>query len=270
VLLEIADKRASQAPTAPAVVATEGEAADTSQENGQEAATTATEASHPDIFAALKAALKEDEAPAEEKDSAEAGEAGAALPSGGVVVTTGPDWKTEFGELFAKKKGARRLRKEKPHTGEIGSWGLKQAAEDLTLQRGCDALSVHTLLGRKSNLKVEVQMEKADDAEAIEKQWGVLKAAFGKPHSVLLFHLTNHYALIFAWREWHEEDAEIAGAQKVRRQILTARKGQRPTVWMDWEEARSIMLGWSGYHILQFQRRPGSAQPAPQHAELGA
>lgn len=34
------------------------------------------------------------------------------------------------------------------------------------------------------------------------------------------------------------------------RQILTARRGQRPSVWMDFEEARRILLGWEGYKIM--------------------
>ena len=38
------------------------------------------------------------------------------------------------------------------------------------------------------------------------------------------------------------------------RQLLTARKGQRPTVWMDWVEARAVMLKWSGYKFLVAER----------------
>lgn len=127
---------------------------------------------------------------------------------------------------------------------------------------------------------------------------------------MLLFHLTNHYALVFALREWHKPAAPAAaaagsagdgdacggihaaatsgaGAGNVlrdgstrcavgrgddvhgsgnsgsgglasaggwTRQILTARRGQRPTVWMDFQEAREILLGWEGYKILAVQR----------------
>lgn len=61
---------------------------------------------------------------------------------------------------------------------------------------------------------------------------------------MLLFHLKNHYALVFALREW-----EAPGNQKVR-QLLTARKGQRPTAWVDFEDARQTMLGWEGYKMM--------------------
>lgn len=154
---------------------------------------------------------------------------------------------------------------------------------------------------------------------------------------VLLFHLTNHYALIFALREWrstrspatpnndhgvqrststgtcsavsaptagncaatissttvnvdNSQGSDLQTAHVVdssggrvdngtastccaraaeprvssdgwTRQILTARKGQRPTAWIDFEEARKIMLGWDGYKIMVVQR--GKAQPSP-------
>lgn len=135
-------------------------------------------------------------------------------------------------------------------------------------------------------------------------------------NQVLLFHLTNHYALIFALREWRNppaaasaaagnagnddarrgDDAATPGASAGRvlrddgrgavgrgdevhsggnsgssgpegeggwgwtRQILTSRRGQRPTVWMDFREARKILLGWEGYKILAVQR----GQEGPQ------
>jgi len=62
--------------------------------------------------------------------------------------------------------------------------------------------------------------------------------------AVLLFHLTNHYALIYAMREWIDDDGTVV------RQMLTARRGQRPKVWLDWTEARQIMLKWAGYNIM--------------------
>lgn len=34
------------------------------------------------------------------------------------------------------------------------------------------------------------------------------------------------------------------------RQILTARKGQRPSAWLDFGEVREVMLGWDGYKIM--------------------
>jgi hypothetical protein len=89
-----------------------------------------------------------------------------------------------------------------------------------------------------------------------------------RSNQVLLFHLKNHYALIFAAREWVDDSSwggddgataaagsAGAGASAVLaggcvRQILTARKGQRPAAWMDFAEVREVMLGWDGYKII--------------------
>jgi len=240
-----------------------GEAADGQGESVEVAAPVASEEaplpspSPPKgAMAALREALGEvPEKPGNEgADGADSEDTEAGNAGGVIVVNCGPNWDVELGELFAKRKGVHRLRAEKPNTGEIGSWGIKQAADDLAAARSCDPIRVTTLLGRKGSNRVEVSVDKCDDAVAIEQQWNVLKVAFGKPHTVLLFHLKNHYALIFAWREWQEEAQGAELAPRYRRQILTARKGQRPTVWLDFEEAREIMLGWTGYHILQLHR----------------
>ena len=86
----------------------------------------------------------------------------------------------------------------------------------------------------------------------------------------MIFHLRNHYALIFALREWEEESSAFcttadqeqsveaktttADSKKVIiRQALTAKKGQRPSTWIDFEEVREIVLGWEGYKILEIK-----------------
>jgi hypothetical protein len=66
-----------------------------------------------------------------------------------------------------------------------------------------------------------------------------------RPNEVLLFHLKNHYALVFACREWVD-----SGTGECVRQLLSARKGQRPTAWLDFAEAREVMLGWDGYKMV--------------------
>ena len=105
------------------------------------------------------------------------------------------------------------------------------------------------------------------------------------PDEVLLFHLKNHYALIFALREWVVESDGATAAENgnrdnssgssaaaaaatisaaaiaatgatattrvtIVRQLLTARRGQRPSAWIDFSEARETMLGWEGYKII--------------------
>ncbi len=45
-------------------------------------------------------------------------------------------------------------------------------------------------------------------------------------------------------REWRGEDGVLM------RQLLSARKGQRPSAWIDFDEARQTMIGWAGYGIV--------------------
>mgnify|MGYP003312553443 CR=1 FL=1 len=81
----------------------------------------------------------------------------------------------------------------------------------------------------------------------VEAQWGKLHAVFLDPRACLLFHLKNHYALIYALREWTSDGKRV-------RQLLCARKGQRPSAWVDWLEARETILGWAGYKLMVAER----------------
>jgi hypothetical protein len=108
-----------------------------------------------------------------------------------------------------------------------------------------------------------IVLSKHDSAEEIELAWRKLRGAFVVPASALLLHHRNHYALIFAMREWWctpTAAAECAEPQPERvRQILTARKGQRPTTWMDWTEVHSTLSGWAGYAIIEISASRAAA-----------
>jgi len=106
-------------------------------------------------------------------------------------------------------------------------------------------------MGRISSksTKIDVSISAKDSPQTIQKHWDSLRSAFSHDDTILLFHLKNHYALIFALREW----TSITTGNK-NYEILTARKGQRPTAWITFEEARQIMIGWQGYKILAITR----------------
>ena len=93
------------------------------------------------------------------------------------------------------------------------------------------------------------QISPHDSEVEVEAQWRSLQDMFSRERTVLLYHLHNHYALVFALRSWRELETG-----KLTRQILTTRRGQRPTVWIDWEEVRETIGKWIGYKLLVVQR----------------
>merc|ERR1712014_350245 len=99
-------------------------------------------------------------------------------------------------------------------------------------------------------------MGSCDDSASVARQWEMFKVAFATKQSALVFHLRNHYALIFAWREWYDcvvdnlPRQEAAQFPKVRRQILTARKGQQPSAWLDFDEVREIIISKEAYKVM--------------------
>lgn len=179
--------------------------------------------------------------------------------------STSPDLDKQLCEFFQKRRASHRLRAEMHLTFDIGTWGIYPAVADLSSSRGCDTMQAQTLLGRratKTRCDDFLPVEECDSAEFIDLQWAALKRAFSRPHTVLLFHLTKHYALIYAWREWLPEASGGSSPVARRRQILTARKGQEPTAWMDFEEVRSIILDEacpSWFQVLQVQRSGASS-----------
>ena len=165
----------------------------------------------------------------------------------------GWDWKSDLMDILRNIAGLKKLQQERPSTAAIGNWaillGFQRMAEFAELG---SRVSARLFMGKKKSVKqkLEVPLSIRDNEELIQSQWDSLKTKFSNPDTVLLFHLKNHYALIFAFREWVAPNEP----SRIVRQILTARKGQRPTVWIDFSEARETMLGWEGYKIIAINK----------------
>lgn len=200
--------------------------------------------------------------------------------------------RSELKALLNKLSGVEQLAPSvvRPSTWAIGNWGMHSAvralrgpafdgendvysdADDPRLAslraeegaRGraelCSRLRCRTLVQQKCKGQAApppIQLRKADDDEAVEAAWAALKAAFSEPHTALILHQKGHYALIYAMREWVEED-ETGQPRRVR-ELLSCRKGQRPTLWIDWTEVHGFITGWSGYAIIEVSAVPAAS-----------
>ncbi|EQC29510.1 hypothetical protein SDRG_12759 [Saprolegnia diclina VS20] len=166
-------------------------------------------------------------------------------------------WRPALDTYFHRLDGLAKLeRDDKPSTAICGNHTLLEAANYIfSTSPPASASRLATLKGRhfmgKSLRGVQVEcVASASDNNTgrLEVLWRALWAAFTDDNTVLLFHLTNHYALLFALREWVDETSGHV------RQVLTARKGQRPTAWIDFDDVHRMLCGWGGYRILAFQR----------------
>lgn len=151
-----------------------------------------------------------------------------------------------------------------PNTAPIGNVSAIQAVEQTADLAGFGTfLKGKLFMGKRTGTslktsRMDVPLSTRDDEELITSQWNALKNMFSRPDSCVLFHLTNHYTIIYAIREWIIVNPSPSNPSQtdVVRQVCCARKGQRPTVWIDFTECREIMLGWDGYKMMSVQFAP--------------
>lgn len=140
-----------------------------------------------------------------------------------------------------KRHALHRLRKERPTTAEVGNWGIARGVPE--------GFACRMLLGKKlKGTGYEIPISASDPPETVARQWEQLVGAFQRPRTVILAHITNHYALFAAVRAYTRP-----GEHEAVREVLTARKGQQPRTWIPFEELRSICLSWTGYRLMLIQ-----------------
>lgn len=147
----------------------------------------------------------------------------------------------------------RLTREPKPTTAPIGNLQLMRAVAALGRRHGV-CIEARKLLGRGPKCRFQVSV--ADDSDIVDAHWMALLAALRDPQRVLLYHLENHYSLVYAARSWAatRNVADGVAARKSVCQILVGKPGQAPSRWIALEDVRACLLGWQGYAMMEVVR----------------
>jgi hypothetical protein len=175
-------------------------------------------------------------------------------------------------DVFKTRAGLEKLRREKPSTAAFGNADVMrcflESARELGRRDSSEEYSytARVAIGVKTKHRraLDVAISKKEracssagtslESPASETEWEGLRALFCREDVFLVSHHKNHYAPVYALRESSAMDP-VSRRVKHTREMLTARRGQRPSAWIDWEESRETMIGWSGYAIMAFERK---------------
>jgi hypothetical protein len=158
------------------------------------------------------------------------------------------DVDAELRSLLRQLAGMAKLRRaERPSTAANGNWGVLQALEAASVAsaaKGGPALRVKVLAAAHrgpASTAPRIRPAAADSPADAAAQFDAVVAALREPGTVLCVHLRNHYALLFGARQLVEDGA---------RELLTARRGQKPAHWVPWDELRAAMLRAPGHYAV--------------------
>ena len=143
---------------------------------------------------------------------------------------------TKLKGILRVKRGLAKLQRKVspgPHTSVVGNSSLMKAAEI--------AASKHTNINLNARIFISNSKKRPE-----QESWNMLKKSLQDKNSQIIFHLTNHYAPVYAAREYM-----LHG--KLQRQILTSYAGQKPSAWIHWTDALKIINKWAGYKFMIFE-----------------
>ena len=196
-----------------------------------------------------------------------------------------PKWARDLICILKKTRGMIEVAPDapRPSTYAFGNWGVLSAVKRFNDDTLDISTTVHarTFLGKgliksksKSNRRPQGAVKKwsrrrikkskscgtkyvtiapSDSPADRSRQWASLRTMFEMPRTCIIFHLKNHYALVYAMRQFVVRDVGEAGGRggsRIVREILTSRRGQRPKHWIAWEEAHATMCAYAGYKMI--------------------
>eukprot|EP00892_Ulva_mutabilis_P001105 jgi/Ulvmu1/10996/UM007_0176.1 len=159
----------------------------------------------------------------------------------------------------------------RPTTAPIGNERLMAALRTLARVQG-QPVTVRKLLARSG---APLCVAATDDTSVQATQWEAIVRALKCPTAALIFHLENHYSVIYGARAWETVRqgggaavvSRLAGRPgKTVRQVLVGKPGQQPSRWMPWEDVRACLLAWKGYAIMVVKREADGAAPGAASA----
>ena len=221
-------------------------------------------------------AADDDDAAEDDEDSVDVAE-DSAFATTKKKTTDGWAWRADLWDVFKRRGGLEKLRRDKPSTAAFGNAEVMRLFQRLIAESSESdddartksssfsarvAFGVKTKTRTKLSYAVSKHVKENDDlqteARELANSWASLRSLFAEQGTFLVSHHGNHYAPVYALRERREivfDENTKSEKEFETREMLTARRGQRPSVWIPWSEAISTMRRWNGYGIMAFERR---------------
>ena len=170
-------------------------------------------------------------------------------------------WPTCTAARVLQRNLAKLCHATRPTTAPIGTARVRGAIHTFA-RRHSVRMHARTFLSAHSDALHRVRA--SDEPAAVDAQWRALVATLRSPDAALLYHMENHYSLVYGAREWRGAGnvADGVPGKACFRQVLVGKPGQQPSRWIAFEDVRACVLGWTGYAMLCIRRDSSCAGEA--------
>ena len=156
--------------------------------------------------------------------------------------------------LGKKRRTKRRKKKRKSIVVEQKEDGNEEEVEEEEEEdEEKEEVTNSTTTTIPKNKKTLMYVSEKDGPEEKNAQWNYVRSVFDTPGKCVIFHLKNHYALVCAMRQYTIRDEKNKKNVRHVRELLTAKKGQRPRHWIPWDDAHSTLTSWTGYRMVEVE-----------------
>lgn len=139
-----------------------------------------------------------------------------------------PAWRGALSTLFSMRIGLAKLNALRPSTAAFGNWAVIQSVANLTRAAPMNVnVEAKTLLGRGPKSAVALPAKKTDGVKQKTAQWDLLRSTLSEAGTALIYHLKNHYALVYATREWVRTEADLVAASAAHAELVAAYDAQQ-------------------------------------------